>query len=828
VPQSEQWAGLEFPRVLEMLGGFASSTLTRELIRNVSVVFHPARIDENLDQTAELLTLRERYPTLDFPRFSAVTDLQPLWESMAAGEVVDAAEARALRQFFELVQAFGGVRAKLTPAEFPRLADLTSSFSNMDELYSLTLRIFSPEGEVRDTASMQLAEIRHKLRRYEAEVTADLSAVMRTVRDTSGEEALLTVRNNRFVVVIPRSMLGSLQGSIVDVSGSGQSVYFEPAAISRTNAERQHLFLAEMQEVRRILLEYGQAVGGQLSLLRANLGILLRFDYVLARARFALELRAKRPRFVHDGGFILNGAVHPLLWKTFVAEDLVFDHEHALIISGVNAGGKTVLLKLLGLYSLLAGLGCYLPGEAQLPYISGVLADIGDEQSTAANLSTFTAHLQCIRQLQDQLAGMSPDDPPLLVLIDEIGTGTEPGEGAAFAYGLVTALLDRPVKLAVTTHYDLLKTLAYERPQVKNVCLQFDQEKLRATYRVLDNQPGQSFALAIAERWGVAPEVLASAHSVLGEEERKMAAIIGALETAKVDAEETRARIAAQAAELERIREDNVKLTAELRESKQKFARQAEELKAQVKQRMDDLLVDTKRRLKEKARQSVRKQDDYVKAASKTAALTRRKQDEAEAALGSMLTEMDIPAPEPVALPVLRVGDKALLRDSRLSGSVESIDEARGTATLLVNGKRLAVKLDQLVAVDPPRPASPTRPRNAVDPVQLRDDRARVEKAGGGKQPSRLERSFNEGLSDSSDMLDLHGMTTEEAGEQLDEFISTCLLIGHPGIRVMHGIGTGRLRNFVQSYLKRHPQVTNVRFAGLGEGGVGVTVADLR
>lgn len=821
MPQSEQWAGLEFPRVLDMLGGYASSPLTRELIRNIDVVFHPARVDENLDQTGELLALRERYPTLDLPSFSAVTDLQQLWERMAAGEVVDSAQARALHQFFELGQGFSAVRAKLSPAEFPRLADLTSAFTDMGELYSLSQRIFSPEGEVRDSASSQLAEIRQKLRRYEAEVTADLAAVLRTVQGGGGDNALLTVRNNRFVVVLPRSMLGSLPGSIVDVSGSGQSVYFEPAAISRTNAERQHLFLAEMQEVRRILVDYGQAVGGRLNQLRANLGILLRFDYVLARVRFALELRAARPRLTHDGGFILRGAVHPLLWKSFVPEDLSFDSERALIISGVNAGGKTVLLKLLGLYSLLAALGCYLPGEAQLPYISGLLADIGDEQSTAANLSTFTAHLQCIRELQERLAGMPADSAPLLVLIDEIGTGTEPGEGAAFAYGLVTALLDKPVKLAVTTHYDLLKTLAYERPAVKNVCLQFDQEKLRATFRVLDNQPGQSFALAIAERWGVMPEALAAAQGVLGEEERKMAAIIGALESAKVEAEETRATLAAQAAELERIREDNAKLTAELKEAKQKFARQAEELKAQVKQRMDDLLVDTKKRLKEKARQSVRKQDEFVKAASKSAALTRRKQDEAESALGEMLTEFDIPAVEPAAPAVLSAGDKARLRDSQLSGVVEEVNAAKGTATLVVNGKRLAVKLDQLVSLTPVAAAfqPPERTATRMSPLQG---------ISGNHSPSRLERSFNEGLADSSDTIDLHGMTTEEAGEQLDEFISTCLLIGHPTIRVMHGIGTGRLRNFVQSYLKRHPQATNVRFANLHDGGVGVTLADLR
>jgi DNA mismatch repair protein MutS2 len=818
VPQSAQWAGLEFPRVLDMLAGYAGSALTRELVRGIEVVFHPARIDENLDQTAEALALRERYPTLEQPYFASLVDLQPLWERMAAGEAVDTAEVRAMRQFLEVVADFSLIRRKLLPTEFPRLADMTAAWNELGELHALTQRLFSPEGDVRDNASSKLAEIRGKLRRYEADVSQGLGETVNAVRKETGEEALLTIRSNRFVLLVPRSMLGSLQGSVVDLSGSGQSVYFEPAAITRLNAERQHLFLAEQQEVRRVLLEYGQRATAELPALRADLGILVRYDYVNARARFALELRAQRPRMSHHGGFKLQGAVHPLLYKTFVAEDLTFDSEKVLIISGVNAGGKTVLLKLLGLYSLLAALGCYVCGEAQLPYLSGLLVDIGDEQSTLANLSTFTAHLQFVQQLWRELAPLHAESAPLLVLVDEIGTGTEPGEGAAFAFGLVTSLLSRPVKLAVTTHYDLLKTVAYDRPgEVKNVCLQFDQEKLRATFRVLDNQPGQSFALAIAERWGVAPDVLSAARSVLGQEEQRMAAIIGALEQSKVETEETRLRIAQQATEIEAIRSTNAQLSAELKEAKLKFAKQAELLKGQLKTKMDELLVDTKKRLKEKARQSVRKQDEYVKAASKTAALTRRKQDEAETALGALLTELDLPvASEPETPAVVKVGELVHLRDSRLKGTVEAVDQARGAATLLVNGKRLAVKLDQLVSALPVAVA--TRPTR--DPVA-----ALLQQAA---EPRRSERSYSTGLQDSSDTLDLHGMTIEEAGEQLDEFISHVLLAGVPTIRIMHGIGTGRLRNFVQSYLKRHPQITNVRFAGTHDGGVGVTLADLR
>jgi DNA mismatch repair protein MutS2 len=305
---------------------------------------------------------------------------------------------------------------------------------------------------------------------------------------------------------------------------------------------------------------------------------------------------------------------------------------------------------------------------------------------------------------------------------------------------------------------------------------------------------------------------------VLGQEEQRMAAIIGALEQANVAAEETRARIAAQAAELEETRAANAQLSAELKDAKLKFAKQAEQMKGQLKTKMDELLVDTKKRLKEKARQSVRKQDEYVKAASKTAALTRRKQDEAESVLGQMLSELELPPAEAApAAPQLAAGDKVRLRESRLKGVVESLNRERGTAVLLVNGKRLAVKLEQLepeaVPLAPPPPVR--------DPVA-----ALVQQQAGAAR--RSEQSYAAGLQDSSDTLDLHGLTTEEAGELLDEFLSRALLLGLPSVRVMHGIGTGRLRNYVQSYLKRHSSVTNVRFAGTHDGGVGVTLADLR
>ena len=488
---AERYSNLEFHHLLDQLAGYAGSPLTRALIRDIDVEFHPSRVDENLDQTAEALRFLEDHPTTGLPPFAQVEDLTDLLERICAGELADPQQAKALLRFLAACMSFDRLREAMPAERYPRLADAASAWQSQGQLHALARRIFSEDGEVRDSASPELADIRARLGRFEGDMTRSVHDVLRTVKERTGEDAHMAIRGNRFVILMPRTLAGEFQGSVVDISGSGQSIYFEPAGVSQLNAERQHLFLEEDQEVRRILRDFGVQVAGRFEPLKADLAILAKYDYIFARAGHARALRATRPRMNRDGRLALRKAVHPLLFKDFVSEDLLFEEERALIISGVNAGGKTVLLKLLGLHCLMAALGCYVPGEAELPYISGLFADIGDDQSTLSNLSTFTAHLRFIDELWAALDRLGQPGLPVLVLIDEIGTGTEPGEGAAFAYGLIETLLDQPVKLAVTTHYDLLKTLAYERPGVKNVSLEFDQAELRPTFRVLDDQPGQ-------------------------------------------------------------------------------------------------------------------------------------------------------------------------------------------------------------------------------------------------------------------------------------------------------------------------------------------------
>jgi DNA mismatch repair protein MutS2 len=817
---AEAYASLDFDRCLEQLAGYAYSELTRQLIRDVELVFHPARVDENLDQTAEALRFIEQHPSVPLPPFSQVRDLAPLWEAMAAGELIDAAGARDTRGYLEACAVFDNLGRFIRLDSFPRLADIAGPWQSQSDLLALHKRIFNDDGEVRDGASPALSEVRQKLRRFEGDVQHGLRDMLSEVREKSGEDALVSIRYNRFVVLLPRQLAGSYKGSIVDVSGSGHSVYFEPAAVSGMNTERQQLFLKEDQEVRRILRDYGIRLAAQLEPLKANLAILVRYDYIFARARYGLALHAQRPRLSREGGFALRGAVHPLI-RGFVPETLLFEREKAVVISGVNAGGKTVLLKMLGLYSLLAALGCYTPGDCALPYISGLHADIGDEQSTLTNLSTFTAHLQFVSQLWQELQTRLPSEPPLLVLIDEIGTGTEPGEGAAFAFGLISVLLEHNVKLALTTHYDVLKTLAFERGDVKNVCLEFDETQLKPTYRILDNMPGQSYALAIAGRWGVDPQVLTRAHAALGQEERRMAAIIGELEQLRREAERAKAELINQQAQLRQASAENELLTGELKLAKQRFAQQAERVKVELERRIEELLLDTKRRLKKGAKRSVKQGEEYVKAASESAELVREQKQQAEGAVEAILETLAIAQAEQVLEPAgpLSVGGSAEMAASGVRGEVLEIDTARGEAALLVSGKRMTVKLSKL------RPVAQAEVQKTLSVLEAYKAGVRPKQAA---PALKLEESFAKGLQDSSDTIDLHGQTTEEAHESLEEFISNCLVANVNTIRVMHGVGTGRLRIFVQDYLRRHRHVKNIRHATVHEGGVGVTIAELK
>lgn len=823
MPQAEQFAGLEFPALLEQLGGFAQSQLTRALIREVEVVFHPARVDENLAQTREALDLLERFPSLELPHFSLLEDLGPMWAALAAGDLADNAMARAMLRFLRLCDQFSGFRPKLSLEDYPRLCDCASPWQPLSNLAAETRRIFSEDGEVRDSASPQLDSIRAKLRRIEPAVKAALSAFMKQVKEATGEEALLSLRHQRYCLLVPRSALRLAQGSVVDVSQSGQSVYLEPAQLGEHNIERQQLYLEEEQELRRILSIYSGQVGSAMPALEANLAVLARFDFILARMRHALELRANLPRMRHGGGFLLERAVHPLLYRKFVPEDLRFETQRCLIISGVNAGGKTVLLKLLGLYSLMAAIGCFVPGQAELPYISGIAADIGDGQSTAENLSTFTAHLSFASSLFAELRHMPAGAPPLLVLIDEVGTGTEPSEGQAFAYGLVQELLKLPVILAVTTHYGLLKTIGLEHPaEVKNVSLQFDREKLQPTYNVLDNQPGASFALEIATRWEIPQAVIDAARSVMGSEEQRMSAVISELEQLHADAADAKRQALKLAAEADVLRKQNEELSSSLRQSRERLAKQAEVMKAEMKRRIDELLTETKQRLKSKARSASRKQVDFVQAASDTSQIAREQEGAAEQALSGLLSDLGLELQRIEAEPVeFAVGDKVVIEGAGLRGEVASVDPARRRAEVTVAGKRLTVDLRKLSLADSaPRPHDPL--------AAYRGKSAAREPALAREGGTELDRSLQQGLQDSYDTLDLHGCTVEEALEKLDEFLSRALLTNANTLRFMHGVGTGRLRQAVQDYLRHNRHVTNVRLANLKEGGAGVTLADLR
>ena len=810
---AECYTNLEFDRLLEQVANYAGSELTRHLIRHIEVVFHPARIEENLDQTAEALRFLDEKPSVNMPYFSQVADLAPLWDHMSAGALVDNSEARQLLQFFAVCSQFDDFNRHITLAEFPRLSDTSAAWQSMSALASKTNKTFNEDGDVRDNASPDLARIREKLRRFESQVRNSLSSLFKDLRNYVEDDPVLTIRGGRFVVLMPRNVAGHYQGSIVDLSGTGQSVYFEPNQLAPMNAERQGLFLDEGQEVRRILRDYSMSIAGQLTNLKANLAILVRMDYIFARARHASALKATRPVMNNAGRMRLDHAIHPLLFKDFVPETLVFENESALIVSGVNAGGKTVLLKLMGLYSLMAALGCFVPGEAELPFLSGIHADIGDDQSTLANLSTFTAHLRFVADLWEILRELEPGALPVLVLIDEIGTGTEPGEGAAFAYGLITQLLEFPVKIGVTTHYDLLKTIAFERDDVKNVSLEFDREALRPTYRILDDQPGQSFALEIAKRWGIDPNVLDASYSVLGQEEVKMASVIGALEEARLDAEDTRKAIRQQSTELNRIKHENEQLAAELKEQKQKFAKHAEQVKQELTRKVDELLSETKQKLKKKAKQSSRTHDEYVKAASKTAQVAQRQKDEVDTVVGAVLAELEIDPLEAKPLPGVRIepGMQAIVEGSRVRGKVLELDTRRNKAVLEVHGRRLTADLDKLMALSE-QDAKPKDPLASY-------------KAAQGLE--KLEQGFALAAPIATDELDLHGQTVEEAFESLEEFISTAIMANLLTVRIMHGIGTGRLRTFVMDYLRRNKHVTNVRPASVHDGGAGVTLADL-
>jgi len=775
------WHTLELPKILERLATYASFSAGAEKARALTPSPLLDEIRERIETTSQARVLLETRPQTSL---GGARDVRPQVIAATRGAVLAPADLLDIRGTLVAAQTLQRDLGRLE-RQFPRLADIAGRIAPCPDLVEEIAHCLDERGEVRDSASAELSRIRHELRAAHSRLQERLQRIISSPRNAPFlQEPIITLREGRYVIPLKADFKGRIGGVVHDRSASGATIFVEPFSVVELNNAWRELQIDEEREVQRILAGLSAHVAMHAAAIEHTIDALADLDLALAKARYAEEIDAVAPALPDHPparpAIRLLKARHPLLDpQTVVPIDVVLDQAtHVLVITGPNTGGKTVTLKTVGLLTLMAQAGLHIPaaaGSALFPFET-VYADIGDEQSIEQSLSTFSSHLTNILSFIDRV------DERSLVLLDELGAGTDPAEGAALARALLETFRVRGATTFVATHYPEMKAYAQLTPGVQNACVEFDPETLSPTYRLTVGLPGRSNAFAIARRLGLAEEIIRRAESMISQDERQTENLLKDLHQLRLQAAEERAAAAAARAAAQREAETlRQRLSALERERAAVLAQAQAEVAAEIERLREEVMA-LRRRLQAAS-----------KSLSEVAAIEEELEtleEEAEA-----LAEPP-PPPEPLPVPQrpIRSGDTVWIEPLRTQGQVLAVEGEE--ADVQVGPARARVKLRQLEL----RAA----PEAEVVPAH----------SGYTPPPARTE-------------IDLRGMLVDEALEQLDRTLDAARLTGLPWLRIVHGKGTGALRHAIREYLHGHPLVASYRPGEKGEGGDGVTVATL-
>ena len=792
---------LEFDRIVAAVADLAVTPTGQERLLELEPLSDVTRVIAAQKATSEGTRFLADYP--GFP-LRAPSDLESILDALGVeGRPLEAVRLLALADYLESIE-HSRTAVRNATTMFPILRELVERVASFKAEIADVRKKIDPSGEVNDHASAALAGIRERLRRQRAKLRTTLESFLRG-RDTAKylQEQVVTDRNGRYVLVVRSEHRSAIPGIVHGASASGASLYLEPLTTVEINNDIVALEEQEAEEVRRILLALTDQLRARPEDLRRTIEVATELDVIQARARFSLKVGGSEPAISVDGTFELRGARHPLLIPGVGSREsgveqsepvpndiLIIPPTRVMVITGPNTGGKTVALKTAGLLALMAQAGLHIPAEqsSRVPVFRCVFADIGDEQSISASLSTFSAHIANVVSMDRNLT------LPALVLLDEVGAGTDPVEGGALGIAVIDHFRKRGAHLIATTHYDALKSYASTTDGVTSAAFGFDPDSFAPTYRLVYGSPGRSLAIEIAARLGVPPPVIAAARENLSEEQKQLADHLARVDKELRALEQQRRELSNQRAALAESEKKLRGREVSVREREETFRRRLDT-------KIDDQLREARREI-DKVIDELRNRAPRLVNTGETGAArsdARASIDQIVGRIGAKTEGSVKAAPYVTEEPAgpIEAGSRVVVGGLGLEGTVV---ELRGNdAEIDVRGKRMRAKVRDLRALG----GTPASARVNVN-VDL--------------QPR--EGSLSE--------LNVIGQTVDEAIARLEKFLDESTLTDQRTIRIVHGHGTGQLRRAIAAFLKNHPLVAHYELAPQKEGGGGATIVELK
>lgn len=783
---------LEFTKILRLLEDFAKNDDAKEMIKNLKPSPSFREVEQMLLETDAAVTMSLKFGA---PEILRIDSIKPSLKRLAVGGGLSMAELLNIARLLKCARNLKRYTDEQTGILSGYFAELSPNKTLEDKINTAVIS----EDEIADSASPALANIRRKIKNTGAKVKESLDNMVRSSHYQKFlMDNIVTMRNNRYVVPVKAECRSEVPGIVHDMSASGSTVFIEPSSVVNANNELHELEIKEKTEIDKILFELSNDAAEFSEELEYNYDTVINIDFIFSKAKLALDMKAICPKLNNNCEINIIKGRHPLIDRKKIVPINVnlgksFD---ALIVTGPNTGGKTVVLKTIGLFCLMTQSGLHIPAneESEMPVYEDIFADIGDEQSIEQSLSTFSSHMKNIVHIVDNIK------PKTLVLFDELCSGTDPVEGAALATSIIESIRKSGANVVATTHYSELKLYALSTDGIENASCEFNVETLSPTYKLLIGVPGKSNAFAISKKLGLPDSIIDDSKERLSDENIKFEDVLGSIEENRASAEKARQ-------EQERMRREIKALKDELQREREKIDKKKDKIYDNARAQADKIIkkaqAETEAMLDEVNRLRKEKRD---KEALRAMEEVRKELKLKEKSNVRPKSRQKQGVKSNVNLNTLKLGANVLIIDLNDKGTVLSINKSNGTAVIQVGIMKITSKIENLLVLEDDKGS---KPESYTAPRRSKATALNTERSG------KTE-------------VDLRGMTIGEAEIEVDKFLDESVLSGLSEVSLIHGKGTGALRAGLHEYLRHHPHVRRYRLGRFGEGDLGVTVVELK